>query len=125
MLNNEITYNIIILKKKTLIIIIEEKISIFSFIACTKYETEKLIKEDEKELEQVRKIYVAKYDKKKEKFKLVEVLSNQPYSIEILDMLQGEYLEEKIETDRDMIVNLHMVRYMKALMILDQGQLLK
>ena len=40
-------------------------------------------------------------------------------------MLQGEYLEEKIETDRDMIVNLHMVRYMKALMILDQGQLLK
>ena len=67
MSNNEITYNIIILKKKTLIIIIEEKISIFSFIACTKYETEKLIKEDEKELEQVRKIYVAKYDKKKEK----------------------------------------------------------
>ena len=40
-------------------------ISIFSFIACTKYETEKLNKEDKNELEQVRKIYVAKYDKKK------------------------------------------------------------
>lgn len=78
-------------------------ISIFSFIACTKYETEKLTKEDKNELEQVRKIYVAKYDKNKGKFKLVEVLSNQPYSIEILDMLQGEYLEEKIETDRAII----------------------